>query len=272
MALDLDVDDGPSFEELVQAGRHDILKGRTVEQCWTNLSDQHPFFKDIAEEGRRRGTALGVVLAGIEGISRAVKRAEVINAAQAAALTSPPSPARPPNGVTTNAASAVGNEVDNAEALVRVADAYLRLYSTTPVPTRTQWLDALRPATTRPATSTDTVDTNTSASTPSTAGKTTAAACPSLLPPSSSNVGRYLGKLQATLEATAQELSALSNNTAAEEDGKFAEEQLNECARCCVAAVRRVSRYTVLTKAEGKAVREMVKALQDYVGSSTLEW
>lgn len=276
MALDLDVDDGPSFHELVQSGRNDVLKGRSMAQCWADLADQHPFFKDIAKEGRLRGTTLGTVLAAVEGISRVVRRTDALSASQAAApltaaIASPsgPSPlttpeASLPKSSNTGDATAdvADGEVHNAETLVRVADAYVRLYSSTPVPTRVQWLESLRTATSSVSTSAGVANTTTDNNSSSSNPVTSSAA--------SSATGRYVSKLQATLDSVALELA--SNDDAEGEDGGFAEEELKECVRCCMAAGRRAARHASLSKAEGRAVREMVKALQDYVGSSTLEW
>lgn len=274
MALDLDVDDGPSFQDLVQSGRRDVLKGRVMEQCWSELADQHPFFKDIAKEGRLRGETLGTVLAAVAGLSRAIRRVEALTTASAARgggdtpVLSPSPPSLESDTMHTNdaAAAAAASPQDdhvNAEMLVRVADAYSSLYSTTPVPTRLQWLTVLEPASAArgavAAVVADAEDANMTAAVSS-----------------SSPVGRYLGKLRRTVQEVAGETTGNGEDDGDDgsgaEDGSFAEEELRELLRCCMVAGRRAARYAGLAKAEAKMVREMVKALQDFVGSATLEW
>ncbi|KPI85263.1 hypothetical protein ABL78_5680 [Leptomonas seymouri] len=269
MALDFDVDSGPSFQDHVQSGRDSVLKGRTVSQCWHDLEDQHPFFKDIAKEGRLRGESLGVALAAIEGISCAIKRTNLASAFEDATVeeraTAPTSSSAPPP-----AAAAADSELHYAEVLARVVDAYLRLCGSTPVPTRAQWLHYLQAALAGVA-PIDAEDGNR----PASGFSPTSTHAPSLtLSSSMSTIGRYLGKLQTTLQTVAQELANSNNSTrcAECEDGSFAEKELKELMRCCIASGRQAARHTALSKTEGGAVRKMVKTLQDYEGSSTLEW
>ncbi|KPA86390.1 hypothetical protein ABB37_00574 [Leptomonas pyrrhocoris] len=284
MALDFDVDDGPSFDDLVRSKRDDVLKGRMMSQCWTDLADQHLFFKDIAKEGRLRGESVGVVLAAVEGISRVIMRTELVNTPQGTALentaTAATASSTLPPANTASAANA-DNELHHAEVLVRVADAYLCLYSSTPVPTRAQWHHSLLPAVQGTVVSTDdaanigagSISMQASASLPTPISTHTSA--PSLSPSSSSSsvVGRYLSKLRGTLQTVTQQLANPNKgDDSGGEDGSFAEEELKELVRCCVASGRRAARHPALSKTEGKAVREMVKVLQDYAGSSTLEW
>lgn len=272
MTLDFDVDDEPSFQQLVQSGREDVLKGRTMAQCWADLADQHVFFKDIAREGRLRGENLGVVLAAAEGISRVVQRTEQANMPPGVtaekALTSSSFPSSNANA-TPGTVPAEDDELCNANVLVRVTSAFLCLYSSTPVPTRAQWLRSMRAATAELAAATTDVadDRNADASSPAATSNITCA---------SSTVGRFVRKLHMSLQSMAQERNGGrdggDDEDAEGEDGSFAEEQFKELMRCCIVAGRRAARHSVLSKSEAKAVREMVKALQDFMGSSTLKW
>ncbi|KAK7201264.1 hypothetical protein NESM_000188200 [Novymonas esmeraldas] len=249
MALDLDVDDGPSFAELVRDARRDVMKGRAMAACWSELADQHTFFKDIAKEGRARGEALAAVLAAVQGICQAVwcaERAHEVHSTAAHPSGAGPSPTDMIGGGVSD-----GTPLGETQTLSLVASAYVSLYASTPVPTRAQWVSALQPPSRCSITSETTA--------PATHGPSP---CPSA-------VGRYLAKLRESVDDVAR---MVSHSDTEAEDGSFAEDELKELVRCCMSAGRRAARPGVLPAADARLVREMVKTLQDFVGSSTLEW
>ncbi|KAG5492217.1 hypothetical protein GH5_01127 [Leishmania sp. Ghana 2012 LV757] len=255
MALDFDVDDAPTFDELVRDARHGVMQNREMAACWLELADQHTFFKDIAKEGRARGESLGAVLAAMQGICQAVQRVELSNseveAPSPACTAAFSSPARRSSG-----GSWPDSQLKETWALAQVVRAYLGLYCSTPIPTRAQWASSLQPlfpeSTNEAIASRWTVD----------AG----AVHPT---PALSTLGRYLTQLRQTVGRVTQELPDSDSD---EKDGSFAAEELKELVLCCIAVGRRVARSTTLPHLDARLVREMVTALQDFVGSSTLEW
>ncbi|GET92857.1 hypothetical protein, conserved [Leishmania tarentolae] len=262
MGLDFDLDDSPTFPELVCDARLNVMKGRTMTACWSELADQHAFFKDIAKEGRIRGETLGSVLAAVQGICQAVQHFELSNSEvgkPSPACTTPfPLPAQ---GAVEDAWP--GSRLEEAETLSQVARAYLRLYCSTPIPTPSQWASTMQPLFPQSPKTVRTAANSTIAS----RFDGDASAVPAT--PASSTVCRYLTKLRQTVDDVTQELpdSELSEN-----DGSFTEEKLKELVVCCMMVGRRLARPTMLPPLDALLVRKMVKVLQDFVGGSTLEW
>lgn len=277
MALDFDVDDAPSFAELVRGARRDVMKGRAMAACWSELADQHAFFKDIAMEGHKRGEVLGAVLAALQGICAAVRRVEEAAAAATASPTTSASASQPQLPRAEPCVAGPITPRDEAQLLTGVAQSYMCLYATTPVPTRVQWLVALQPllSASSATENSDCQHRDSAASCSAISGARSAAeeemggGARSSPPSAPSTLGRYLAKLRQRVQEVAGEVRDAEVEG---EDGSFAEEELKELVRCCMAAGRRAARPSVLPAAEARQVREMVKVLQDYVGSATLEW
>ncbi|CAG9582694.1 conserved hypothetical protein [Leishmania major strain Friedlin] len=262
MALDFDVDDAPTFPELVRDARLDVMKGRTMTACWVELADQHTVFRDIAKEGRTRGEILGAVLAAVQGICQALQRVELSNPEVRA-----PSPActalfsSPAQGAVGD--TRPGRWLEEAQTLAQVSRAYVSLYCSTPIPTCAQWVRSLQPVFPQPLNAVSTAANGASAS----RFDDDAGAVPAT--PASSTLCRYLTKLRQSVDDVAQELP---DSEVDGKDGSFAEEKLKELVVCCMTVGRRVARPTMLPPLDAILVREMVKVLQDFVGNSTLEW
>ncbi|CBZ30890.1 conserved hypothetical protein [Leishmania mexicana MHOM/GT/2001/U1103] len=262
MALDFDVDDTPTFPELVRDARLDVMKGRAMKACWSELADQHTFFSDIAKEGRTRGETLGTVLVTVQGICQALQRVELSNSevgAPSPACTAPFSP--PAQGAVGD--TWPGSRLEEAQTLAQVARAYVCLYCSTPIPTCAQWVSSLQPLFPQSPNAASTAVNGAGAS----RFDDDAGAVPAT--PTSSTLCRYLTKLRQTVDDVAQELPGGEVDGT---DGGFAEEKLKELVVCCMTVGRRVARPTMLPPLDALVVREMVKVLQDFVGSSTLEW
>ncbi|CAJ1036761.1 hypothetical protein Q4I30_007556 [Leishmania utingensis] len=262
MTLDFDVDDAPTFPELVRDARCDVMKGRAMSACWSELADQHTFFKDIAKEGRTRAETFAAVLTAVQGICQAVQRVDLFNSEvevpSLACTSSFSSPAQGAAGGTWP-----GSRLEEAQTLAQVARAYLNLYCSTPIPTRAEWVSSLQFLFPQ------------SLNAVSTEANGASAPCPDgdvdavLTTPTSSTLGRYLTKLRQRVDGVLKELpeSEVDGN-----DGSFVEDELRELLLCCMTVGRRVARATTLPSSDAGLTREMVKALRDFVGSSTLEW
>ncbi|KAG5466921.1 hypothetical protein LSCM1_01098 [Leishmania martiniquensis] len=262
MALNFDMDDAPTFHELVRDARHNLMKGREMATCWSELADQHAFFKDIAKEGHARGASLGAVLAAVQGICQVVERVELshseVEGSSPACTAAFSSPARRLSGDLWP-----DSRLEEARALARVVGAYCSLYCSTPIPRHAQWVSSLKPVFRESTNGASTAVNDASAS------RRDDDANASHATPASSTLGRYLTRLRQRVESVAQELP---DSELYERSGSVAEEELKELVLCCIAAGRRVIRSTALSHADARLVREMVMALQDFVGSSTLEW
>ncbi|AYU83144.1 hypothetical protein, conserved [Leishmania donovani] len=262
MALDFDVDDAPTFPELVRDARLDVTKGRAMTACWSELTDQHTFFRDVAKEGRTRGETLGAVLAAVQGICQALQRVELSNSEARA-----PSPActalfsSPAQGAVGG--TRPGSRLEEVQTFAQVARAYVSLYCSTPIPTCAQWMSSLQPVFPQPPNAASTAVNGASAS----RFDGDAGAVPAT--PASSTLCRYLTKLRQSVDDVTQELPESEVDG---KDGGFAEEKLKELVVCCMTVGRRVTRPTMLPPLDALLVREMVKVLQDFVENSTLEW
>ncbi|KAG5492760.1 hypothetical protein JKF63_01340 [Porcisia hertigi] len=264
MGLNLDGDDAPSFSELVRDFRRTIMKNRTMTECWRDLADQHTFFKDIAKEGRTRGETVGAVLSAMQGISQAVQLFELSNSEAGTPSRAPTDPSFP-SGKKSVGGACSGSRSEEAQTLVHVARAYLSLYSSTPIPTRAQWLSSLRPLFTQCLID---VHTPVIGASPSRCAEEEGTILST--PPAASVLSHYLTKLRQRVDYVAQELSSREGDD--DDDGSFAEEELKELVQCCLVVGRRVARPTTLPSFDTRLVREMVKTLQNFMGSSTLEW